>query len=760
MSPKGTRKRSAAAGTRSRRRRLPAGGPIDAVAGTTPTNEELTILNAQLQDKVHELNAVNDDLANLLVSTEIATVFVDTDFRIKRFTTAASHLLNLLPADVGRPMNHLATNLADVDLSRDARTVLSTLTRIEKEVATQNGSQYLLRVFPYRTGEQKVQGVVLTLVDVTSLKTTERELRATREQLSGELRRMGRLHEVVTILAESDDMSAILDAILEAAVEVTGADMGMVQLFHEPAGVLTIVAHRGCERPFLDAFHEVRAQTDCACAQALATRQRVVTEDVRTSPLFAGSPSLAVLLASGVQAIQSTPLLARSGRFVGLLTTHSRAPHVFGESELRWLDLLTRHAADVIIRRQTDEWLARAHAELEQRVADRTKWLTLMHDVTRAINDASTWDEGLHEVLQGVCETADWQIGFVYLPDRDDPHVIAPAITCVRDERFRPFHETSEHRRYPIGQPLPGRIYEEGAPAWVNGAEELMAILPLRGEVASQVGLQAAAAFPIRFGRDIIAVLELFSDELHPPDEVLMQLMNDVSGQIGKVLERERSTARMADLVWREQQGLLHTLHDSLGQTLTGLGMLSAGLVQQFAGMNQDAADRAGQLAEQAQVALDQVRQLSRGLFPVDVDAHSLLPALRDLASTTEEMFHRIRVHVLGEMPGSIQDAWVATQLYRIAQEAVTNAVKHARATAIAIELTEHNGAVTLRVLDDGIGIPGAMTTNDGMGLQIMRYRATSIAAQFRVDAAAGGGTEVVCTLRTSRTVRAPEAPS
>jgi signal transduction histidine kinase len=482
-------------------------------------------------------------------------------------------------------MNHLTTNLVDVDLWRDARTVLSTLAPLEKAVAAQDGSDYLVRVFPYRTQDQNVQGVVLTLVNVTAMKNTERELRTTRDLL------------------------------------------------------------------------------------------------------------------------------------------------------------------------------AKAQIELEERVADRTKWLTLMHDVTRALNDAPSWDQGLHEVLRRICQTEHWQIGFVYLPDREDPNVIAPAISCFGEQRFGPFHAVSEHRRYTAGQSLPGRVYKEGAPVWVNGQEEIAEVLPLRGSTATQVGLKAAAALPVRFGPDVIAVLELFSDQPHPPNEVLERLMQDVSAQIGKVLDRERFTAQMADLVWREQQGLLHTLHDSLGQTLTALGMLSAGLRHQLIGTNQGAADTAQQVAKQAQVALDQVRQLSRGLFPGDVDAQGLLPALRELASTTEA-FHKITVQVVGDIPDAIQDTRVATQMYRIAQEAVTNAVKHARATTIWIELGESDSVATLRVRDDGIGIPDAVTRDDGLGLRIMRYRATAIGGQFSIAALPGGGTLVVCSLRKPLTTTEHQAQS
>jgi signal transduction histidine kinase len=242
-------------------------------------------------------------------------------------------------------------------------------------------------------------------------------------------------------------------------------------------------------------------------------------------------------------------------------------------------------------------------------------------------------------------------------------------------------------------------------------------------------------------------VLELFSDQRHVPNEDLSNLMNDVSTQIGKVLERERTSAQMADLVWREQQGLLHTLHDSLGQTLTGLGMMSSGLRRQLTGTNPAAADTARQVAEQAQVALEQVRQLSRGLFPLEIDPGGLLPALRDLASTSQT-FHKIRVQVSGKLPVSMLDSRIATQLYRIAQEAVTNAVKHAHARAVTIDVSAGAGVTKLRVADDGVGIQTGLSSSDGLGLRIMRYRATSIGALLSIEPGSRGGTLVTCTLR------------
>ncbi len=711
-------------------------------------NEELTTLNAQLQDKVRQLTEVNDDLANLIVSTDIATVFLDTELRIKRFTTAASQVLNLWPADSGRPLDHIATTLTNLDLSREARTVLDTLRPVEKEVPAQDGKQYLLRGLPYRTADGQVRGVVLTLVDVTTLKHAQRELTAARERAAEDLRRMTRLHELGERLAGAGEAHGLLEEIVRAALEITDASMGNVQECDE-AGVLTIAAQVGFERPFLEYFAHVDAHSDSACSHAMSSQQRVIVENVATSPVFTGSQSLNVMLAAGAHAVQSTPLRDRSGRFLGMFSTHYRTPHRFGETELRWLDLLARHTGDAIERRRAEESLARSREILEQRVAERTNWLVLLHEISQSINDAQTWDAALQQLLQHLCSTEHWQIGYVYLPDPGNPNAIVPAISCMGDVRFRPFHEVSERQRYGLGDPLPGAVYAQGVPMWANDREELLRAMPLRASAAAQVGLRAVVALPVIVGQEVIAVLELLSDRTHPRNDWFDNLMPAIGDQISRVLERERTTARMADVVWREQQDLLHTLHDALGQTLTGLGMLSSGLRQRLSSSPyKDAAGTASEIANQAQQALEQVRQLSRSLFPVEIDASSLTEALRELAFATESL-HKIRVRFEGEAPQGFADGDAATQLYRITQEAVTNAVKHAQAHAITIQIDGQAGLLRLRVADDGIGI-GKAATGDGIGLQIMRYRAHSISGILTIEPGSQRGTVVTCTVRTA----------
>jgi signal transduction histidine kinase len=260
------------------------------------------------------------------------------------------------------------------------------------------------------------------------------------------------------------------------------------------------------------------------------------------------------------------------------------------------------------------------------------------------------------------------------------------------------------------------------------------------------VGLRAGLALPIAVRGEVIAVLELFSDRVHPVDEQLATLMHDVGDQVGRVLERERATGRMAEFLWREQQDLLHTLHDSLGQTLTGLGMLSTALRHQLGATDAAAADTAAQIACQSQQALDQVRRLAKSLFPIDVEAESLMVALRDLASATQSL-HKIDVRVEGALPNTLRDGKVANELYRIAQEAVTNSVKHGQPNTVTIRIDGVKGQVRLQIEDDGVGIPHPEPGN-GTGLRIMRHRAGSIGASLTVERGTTGGTVVTCTLR------------
>jgi two-component system CheB/CheR fusion protein len=149
-------------------------------------NEELETVNAELRRKVEDLDHITSDLQNLLGSTQVATLFLDTELRIRNFTPAIGAIFPLRHSDVGRPITDLAQRLTDGDLVRDAQDVLRTLAMKERHLRTVDAtSQYLVRVLPYRTVENVIGGVVITFIDVTALKRAEETARAARVYAEG-----------------------------------------------------------------------------------------------------------------------------------------------------------------------------------------------------------------------------------------------------------------------------------------------------------------------------------------------------------------------------------------------------------------------------------------------------------------------------------------------------------------------------------------------------------------------------------------------
>ena len=146
-------------------------------------NEELTTVNYELKNKVEETAKAIDDLTNLIVSIDIATVFVDRALRIKRFTPRAAEIFNILATDAGRPLLDLTHKLEYQDLGRDVAHVLATLQSYEREVRGQEDRWYLLRISPYRTGEDRIDGAVLNFIDVSERRKAQEQLRANDERL-------------------------------------------------------------------------------------------------------------------------------------------------------------------------------------------------------------------------------------------------------------------------------------------------------------------------------------------------------------------------------------------------------------------------------------------------------------------------------------------------------------------------------------------------------------------------------------------------
>jgi two-component system, chemotaxis family, CheB/CheR fusion protein len=146
-------------------------------------NEELMSVNAELQTKIDELTLVHDDMKNLLNSTDIATLFLDSDLNVRRFTTQATSIIKLIKSDIGRPISDITSSLHYDALAEDVKEVLETLVYKETQAMTKTGQWYTVRIMPYRTHENVIDGVVITFANITALKQLEISLRENEERL-------------------------------------------------------------------------------------------------------------------------------------------------------------------------------------------------------------------------------------------------------------------------------------------------------------------------------------------------------------------------------------------------------------------------------------------------------------------------------------------------------------------------------------------------------------------------------------------------
>jgi PAS domain S-box-containing protein len=255
--------------------------------------------------------------------------------------------------------------LADVMMPKgDGFNVVAALRRSEH---TQSTPVILLSA---RAGEEaRIEGMAAGADDYLAKPFSARELvarveahlklgqlrREDQQRAAADLDAMARLRDLAELCAATHSLEeSPLDAILDTAIAIAGADKGNIQLLDSDSGTLRIAAHRGFEEPFLSFFASVDAGEPAVCGAALQARGRVIVEDVMQSAIFAGQPSRQVLLDADVRAVQSTPLTSSAGLVFGMISTHFRVSHRPSERDLRLLDLVARQAANYLERKEAE----------------------------------------------------------------------------------------------------------------------------------------------------------------------------------------------------------------------------------------------------------------------------------------------------------------------------------------------------------------------------------------------------------------------
>jgi two-component system, NarL family, sensor histidine kinase NreB len=206
-------------------------------------------------------------------------------------------------------------------------------------------------------------------------------------------------------------------------------------------------------------------------------------------------------------------------------------------------------------------------------------------------------------------------------------------------------------------------------------------------------------------------------------------------------IELEKQVLEISE---RERRRIGQDLHDGLGQHLTGIELMVQALERKLEGRSADEAAQAARISEHVRDAIRQTKSLARGLSPVNLEANGLMSALQELAVNVRDLF-RVNVSFHARNPVLITDNVAATHLFRIAQEAISNALKHGAARNVQVELENKTGEVQLSIVDDGRGFISG-ENHSGMGLRIMAYRAGMIGGKIEVQSSRDRGTEVVCT--------------
>jgi PAS domain S-box-containing protein len=223
-----------------------------------------------------------------------------------------------------------------------------------------DGSEFPVEIGLASFLEESHELILATVVDITARKVAEAHIAA-------DLRGMTLLNQLSNrLVREGSDFDRNLNVVVDTAITITGADKGNLQLLDPTTGVLTLAAQRGFEDPFLNFFASVRDDAS-ACAAAMRSGGRVIVEDVRESEIFNGQPSKDVLIDAGVCAVISTPLVAITGKPLGILSTHFVTPHRPSERELHLMDLLARQTADYLERKRADEIEATLVREIQHR---------------------------------------------------------------------------------------------------------------------------------------------------------------------------------------------------------------------------------------------------------------------------------------------------------------------------------------------------------------------------------------------------------
>lgn len=658
--------------------------------------EELVTVNQQLASKVEELESKHADLENLISATEVATICLGADLTIRWFTPAAQAVVRVKVADHGRPLGDLANDFLDNTWLEACARVLKDLTPVEAEVECSAERTFILRVVPYRTVDLRVQGVVITMIDITARKLHEEVLRASEERF-------------------------------RRALSVDGVAV----IFFKPGGDLI-----DCNDWFLKATGYSRSEVESLSLTSLPlTPPEWIDETLR---------QFAILQETGRLGPFDCEYFCKDGSRTWLMLSGCSQED----------GTVVAHGIDINKRKQVELQLQELNGTLEVQVMQRTELLSILQYVTRVANESRNVEEAMIATLKRISTYNGWLAGHVWtrVDDRSS-EVKSVGIWYVREEdatanaQYAKLREKLAQTEEAPNQGLVELVIATGKPQWAENIEE-------QGVVSdySTAGLHAAIAFPILVAGEVVAVMEFWSDEATVPQQGLLEIITEVGIQLGHMIGRDRSDRIAAEIALAEQRRIGRELHDGIAQQLTGGSLIAETLKRSLPPELSAQRENTDHLREILRQTHRDVRQLISGLIPCELPASDFLPALRQLAAETTARYG-IPCSIREELwrDDFIRNDSVAFLAFQIAREAIHNTVKHADATHIEVELAMSD-EFRMTIRDDGKGMKLAQAHKpNSNGLRIMGFRAEAAGGTLEIASLESVGLQVQLAIPQTR---------
>jgi len=560
-------------------------------------------------------------------------------------------------------------------------------------------------------------GVYMALAAVASAREAsvwgmglEEALRRSEARLASDLEAMTRLHQVGTLFVREGNLEAALGEIVETAIAISRADFGNIQLLDEDRKSLRMAANRGFGPCWLDHWAQVNAGKG-ACGRALERGERVIVEDVEQSAIFAGTADLEVHLEAGVRAVQSTPLMSRQGKPLGMLSTHWRRRCVLDKRVLALLDLLARQAADIIERAQAE----RALRESEERYRAVSSVVTDIVWRTDAAGDYAE-PQGSWEKYTGQTWEQHRDSGWVNAVHPDDRKRVAEIWRGACDtgsayeSRGRLWHAPTQSWRYYVGRAMPLLNRDGSVREWVG------CVADVHEQKMAEEKLEQLVAERTAELRELVGELEHFSYTITHDMRAPLRAMR----AFAEIL-KESADSRLGE----EGRSLV-------GRIITG-------------------AERMDALIADALSYSKAVRN-ELPLGPVDVG-----PLLRGMLDTYPEFqAAKADITIVGTLPLVMGNQAGLTQCF---SNLLGNAVKFVQPGSrakVRVRGEARDGWVRLWVEDDGIGISKEMLprvfemfargssshAGTGIGLALVRKVVERMGGRVGVESELGQGTQ------------------